>query len=97
MCLYQLGPLFLFAASAELKLEILNFFAIFFFSVSVYLILKGPNQSVGPLMAGDRSTLLRLALKATKLPRQEVGNWSFDVLYVFFLISRNSLMFILIY
>lgn len=68
----------------------------FFFLWASILSSKAQTNSVGPLMAGARLTLLRLALKARKLPQREVGNWSFDVLYVFLLISRNSLMFILI-
>lgn len=69
------------------------------FSECAYLTLKAPNQSVSPLMTEAHLALSWLVLKARKelgLPQWEVGNWSFKVLYVFLLISSNSLMFVYI-
>lgn len=69
------------------------------FSESPHLILKSQNQSVSPLMTGAHLALSWLALKVRKelgLPQWEVGNWSFEVLYVFLLMSSNSLMFVYI-
>lgn len=65
------------------------------FSESAYLTLKAPHQSLSPLMTKAHLALSRLVLKAWKVlgvPQWEVGNWSFEVLYVFLLISSNSLM-----
>lgn len=70
------------------------------FSVSAYLILKAPNQSLSPLMTEAHLALSRLVLKGRKvlgLPQWEVGNWSSEVLYVFVLICSNSLMFVYIW
>ena len=67
--------------------------------VSPYLALKAPNQSLSPLMTEAHLALSWLAPKARKelgLPQWEVGNWSFEVLYVFPLMSSNSLMLVYI-